>query len=105
MDKVDLREYLEWAMEGRRRVKEQLKKLAAHDFSKTAFTYIEIDTGREYSVEVPEQPDVDPVAKALEEPNTSQATHSASTETAVSSTEDLIAAGKTASLSSSRLLA
>ena len=54
-------------MEGRRRVKEQLKKLAAHDFAKTAFTYVEVDTGREYPVEVAEQPEEDVVAKALGE--------------------------------------
>jgi ATP-dependent Lon protease len=62
--RAELRGYLEWAMEGRRRVKEQLKKLAAHDFSKTTFTYVEVDTGREYEVEVVEQPDEDPVAEA-----------------------------------------
>ena len=90
----DLREYLEWAMEGRRRVKEQLKKLAAHDFSKTAFTYIEIDTGREYSVEVPEQPDVDPVTKALEESSGASGGATTTTATADSSTEDLMAAGE-----------
>lgn len=54
---VELREYLEFAMEGRRRVKEQLKKLAAHDYAKTAFSYVERDTGRELWVEVPEQPE------------------------------------------------
>lgn len=53
----ELREYLEFAMEGRRRVKEQLKKLASHDYSKTAFSYVERDTGREVWVEVPEQPE------------------------------------------------
>jgi ATP-dependent Lon protease len=53
----ELREYLEFAMEGRRRVKEQLKKLAPHDYAKTAFSYIERDTGREVWVEVPEQPE------------------------------------------------
>jgi ATP-dependent Lon protease len=53
----ELREYLEFAMEGRRRVKEQLKKMAPHDYSKTSFSYIERDTGREYWVEVPEQPE------------------------------------------------
>jgi ATP-dependent Lon protease len=53
----ELREYLEFAMEGRRRVKEQLKKLAPHDYAKTSFSYIERDTGREYWVEVPEQPE------------------------------------------------
>jgi ATP-dependent Lon protease len=53
----ELREYLEFAMEGRRRVKEQLKKLASHDYAKTAFSYIERDTGREVWVSVPEQDD------------------------------------------------
>ncbi|MCC7076803.1 MAG: protease Lon-related BREX system protein BrxL [Acidimicrobiia bacterium] len=53
----ELREYLEFALEGRRRVKEQLKKLAAHDYAKTAFSYVERDTGREIWVEVPEQPE------------------------------------------------
>ena len=55
--RIELREYLEFALEGRRRVKEQLKKLAPHDYSKTAFSYIERDTGHEYWVDVPEQPD------------------------------------------------
>lgn len=53
----ELREYVEFAMEGRRRVKEQLKKLAPHDYAKTAFSYIERDTGHEYWVQVPEQPE------------------------------------------------
>jgi len=53
----DLREYLEFALEGRRRVKEQLKKLAAHDYAKTSFSYIENDTGREVWVDLPEQDD------------------------------------------------
>lgn len=53
----DLREYLEFALEGRRRVKEQLKKLAAHDYAKTSFSYIENDTGREIWVDLPEQED------------------------------------------------
>ncbi len=53
----ELREYFEFALEGRRRVKEQLKRLAPHDYGKTAFSYIERDTGHEYWVEVPEQPD------------------------------------------------
>lgn len=55
--RAELREYLEFALEGRRRVKEQLKKLAAHDYAKTAFSYIERDTGQEYWIEVPEQPE------------------------------------------------
>ncbi len=55
--RAELREYVEFALEGRRRVKEQLKKLAPHDYSKTAFSYVERDTGHEYWVDVPEQPD------------------------------------------------
>ncbi len=62
----ELREYLEFAMEGRRRVKEQLKKLAAHDYAKTAFSYVERDTGHEVWVEVPEQPEeIDPAVDEL----------------------------------------
>lgn len=53
--RAELREYLEFALEGRRRVKEQLKKLASHDYSKTAFSYIERDTSSEYWVGLPEQ--------------------------------------------------
>jgi ATP-dependent Lon protease len=55
--RAELREYLELALEGRRRVKEQLKKLAPHDYAKTAFSYSERDTGREYWVDVPENPE------------------------------------------------
>ena len=54
---AELREYLEFALEGRRRVKEQLKKLAPHDYAKTAFSYVERDIGHEYWVDVAEQPD------------------------------------------------
>jgi ATP-dependent Lon protease len=54
---AELREYLELALEGRRRIKEQLKKLAPHEYGKTAFSYIERDTNIEFWVEVPEQPD------------------------------------------------
>ena len=62
---AELRDYLEFAMEGRRRVKEQLKKLAVHDYAKTAFSYVERDTGREIWVEVPEQPEqIRPLADA-----------------------------------------
>jgi ATP-dependent Lon protease len=63
---AELREYLEFAMEGRRRVKEQLKKLAAHDYAKTAFSYIERDTGREVWVGVREQPEEFEIAEPSE---------------------------------------
>jgi ATP-dependent Lon protease len=64
--RAELREYVEFAIEGRRRVKEQLKKLAPHDYAKTAFSYAERDTGREYWVEVPEQPEGTPVEQVIE---------------------------------------
>jgi len=66
----ELREYLEYAIEGRRRVKEQLKKLAAHDYAKTAFSYVENDTGRETWVELPEQPDVFDAGEIVEQAST-----------------------------------
>ncbi len=53
--KDDLRDYLELAMEGRRRVKEQLKKRGSFEFYKTSFSYIDLEDGVEYAVGVPEQ--------------------------------------------------
>ena len=92
----ELREYLEFAMEGRRRVKEQLKKLAAHDYAKTAFSYVERDTGREIWVEVPEQPEelhVD--VTDGEAPAVTEDTHSGSAG-AQGSIGDLIGGGESA---------
>ncbi|OBF48786.1 protease Lon-related BREX system protein BrxL [Mycolicibacterium monacense] len=94
--RAELREYLEWAMEGRRRVKEQLKKLASYDFARTSFSYIEIDTGREYAVEVPEQPEDElgedslAEAAAIDEAQVNELTKS--------SVSDLIAAGESATV-------
>ncbi len=51
----DLRELLELALEGRRRVKEQLKKMGSFEFFQTSFSYIEKDTGEEKYVGVPEE--------------------------------------------------
>ncbi|SEM84286.1 ATP-dependent Lon protease [Stigmatella aurantiaca] len=51
----ELRSYLELAMEGRRRVKEQLKKRGSFEFFKTSFSYIDEHDGRELVVGVPEQ--------------------------------------------------
>jgi ATP-dependent Lon protease len=55
--RTELQEYMEVALEGRRRVKEQLNKLAPHEFGNVSFSYIEADTGRELFVETPEQPE------------------------------------------------
>jgi len=56
--RAELREYLELAIEGRLRVKEQLKVLAPHDYAKTAFSYIERDGDREVWITTPERPEV-----------------------------------------------
>ena len=55
--RAELRDYLELALEGRRRVKEQLRRLASYEFTKTEFSYIERDNGIEHEVSVPEQRD------------------------------------------------
>jgi ATP-dependent Lon protease len=50
----EVSEYLEFAMEMRRRVKEQLKKIAGLEYWDTSFSYIERDSGQERYVTVPE---------------------------------------------------
>lgn len=51
----ELRACLEFALEGRRRVKEQLKKRGSFEFHKTTFSYIDASTAQEVVVAVPEQ--------------------------------------------------
>jgi len=51
----DLAEILELAIEGRRRVKEQLKKMGAFEYSQVSFSYLVSETGQECFVGVPEQ--------------------------------------------------
>lgn len=53
--KEDVEEMLEYALEGRRRVKEQLKKLGGMEFYDTMFPYIDLDTMEEKFVSVKEQ--------------------------------------------------
>ena len=53
--KEEITEYVELAMEGRRRVKEQLKKRGSFEFYKTSFSYIDLESDTERSVGVPEQ--------------------------------------------------
>lgn len=52
---AELQEYLEFAMEGRRRVKEQLKKMGAFEYYQTSFSYIDNETRQEQFVGVPEE--------------------------------------------------
>jgi ATP-dependent Lon protease len=51
----ELAEILELAMEGRRRVKEQLKKMGSFEYYQTSFSYSHNETGEERFVGVPEQ--------------------------------------------------
>ena len=51
----DLEEILVLALEGRRRVKEQLKKMGSFEYHQTAFSYTLNETGEERVVGVPEQ--------------------------------------------------
>lgn len=53
--KDDIREYLEIAMEMRRRVKEQLKRIGGMEFWDTNFSYIDKDTQEEIYISLPEE--------------------------------------------------
>jgi ATP-dependent Lon protease len=53
--KEEIAELLDFAMEGRRRVKEQLKKMGSFEYYQTSFSYTDIETGEERFVGVPEQ--------------------------------------------------
>jgi ATP-dependent Lon protease len=50
----ELREYVEYALEMRRRVKEQLRKLGGLEYWNTSFSYIDRESGQETFVTVPE---------------------------------------------------
>ncbi len=52
--KEELREYVEYAMEMRRRVKEQLKKMGGLEYWNTSFSYFDLENGQETFVRVPE---------------------------------------------------
>jgi len=53
--KEDVREYLEFAMEMRRRVKEQLKRIGGMEFWDTNFSCIDKETQEEFFVGLPEE--------------------------------------------------
>jgi len=54
-DKEAVRQALEYALVGRRRVKEQLKKIGGMEFYDVQFSYIDNETLEEHFVSVPEQ--------------------------------------------------
>lgn len=53
--KEDVRTYLEWAIEMRRRVKEQLKRIGGMEFWDTNFSYIDKETQEEFFISLPEE--------------------------------------------------
>ncbi len=54
-DRDDVAEVLQYALEGRRRVKEQLKKIGGMEFYDVHFSYLDNDSFDEHFVSVPEQ--------------------------------------------------
>ncbi|MFZ1641352.1 MAG: protease Lon-related BREX system protein BrxL [Candidatus Contendobacter sp.] len=60
--KDELGELLELALEGRRRVKEQLKKMGSFEYHQTSFSFIDNETREERFVGVPEQGGRDMIA-------------------------------------------
>ncbi|HNT24192.1 MAG TPA: protease Lon-related BREX system protein BrxL [Anaerolineales bacterium] len=53
--KSEVAEYLELALEGRRRVKEQLKKMGSFEYYQTSFSYIDTESMQERFIGVPEE--------------------------------------------------
>jgi len=55
LTKEELAEILDLSLEGRRRVKEQLKKMGSFEYHQTSFSYIDSETREEQYVGVPEE--------------------------------------------------
>ena len=68
MTKEEARELLEYCIECRRRVKEQLRKMNPAEFSDVALGYIDLDTDEEFIVELPEEASGTLVFDGLEKP-------------------------------------
>ncbi len=68
MTKEETRELLEYAIEGRRRVKEQLRKMTPAEFSDVNLGYIDLDTDEEHIVSLPEVADGTLIFDGLETP-------------------------------------
>ena len=68
--KEELEEYLILALEMRRRIKEQLKKMGGIEYWKVNFSYIDIETGEERFVNVPEKGVSDLIPPKMLEPGT-----------------------------------
>ena len=66
--KEELREYLEFAMEGRRRVKEQLKRMGGMEYRAVNFSYTDLDTREEIFVTVPEEAEETLIPQGSQQP-------------------------------------
>lgn len=60
--KDEIKEILDLALEGRRRVKEQLKKLGSFEYHQTSFSYVDNESRNERFVGVPEEGGRDAIA-------------------------------------------
>jgi len=60
--KEELEEYLKLAIEMRRRVREQLKRMGGVEYWNTDFSYIDLESSKEYFVNVPEQITISPIS-------------------------------------------
>ena len=54
--RTELAEYLTFALEMRRRVKEQLRRINPSEFARTNLTFVDKDSGQEFSAICPETP-------------------------------------------------
>ena len=70
VSREDMEDILLLAMEGRRRVKEQLKKMGSFEYHQTAFSYSVNETGEERYVAVPEQGGRDLISAESSAPGT-----------------------------------
>lgn len=68
MSKEDTRELLEYAIECRRRVKEQLRKMTPSEFSDVNLGYLDMDNGDEHIVTLPEVASGSLIFEGLETP-------------------------------------
>ncbi len=68
MTKEETRELLEYAIECRRRVKEQLRKMTPGEFSDVNLGYIDSDTGEEFVVPLPETANGTLIFEGIEAP-------------------------------------
>jgi ATP-dependent Lon protease len=57
VEKAQLEELLRFAMEGRRRVKEQLRRIGGFEFRDIEFLYTDSESGEDHAVRVPEELD------------------------------------------------